>query len=127
MPSLKRVVTTSEVYFDESPFPGRPAGDQRRGPVSPTPAPQEASPSGVVPSQRVVSVAPRAVAGRPRGLRGEVPVGAFLEGLKEEEAPPLAPLAGPTVVREGHRERPHPQIPVDPSADRLCEHILRRS
>ena len=43
-----------------------------------------------------------------------MPVGAFLEGLKEEEAPPLAPLAGPTVVREGHRERPHPQIPVDP-------------
>eukprot|EP00966_Prymnesium_polylepis_P321414 7377738-Prymnesium_polylepis.1 len=33
IPSMKRIHTTAEVYFDETLFPGRPAGDQRRGDV----------------------------------------------------------------------------------------------
>ena len=38
IPSMSRIVTTSEVYFDESLMPLRPAGDQRVGAVVPVPS-----------------------------------------------------------------------------------------
>ena len=39
IPDVGRVVTTSEVYFDEGLFPWRPKGDQRVGDPLPTPPP----------------------------------------------------------------------------------------
>ena len=48
--SLQRIVTTSEVYFDETLMPLRAVGDQRVGAVAPTPPPvsdETAAPGGL--------------------------------------------------------------------------------
>ena len=60
--SLQRIVTTSEVYFDETLMPLRPAGDQRVGAVAPTPPPptdHNATPGGLPQVNEKTAVAAR--------------------------------------------------------------------
>ena len=59
LPSLKKIVTTSEVYFDESFMPLRPPDERRVGDVAPTPPPDLDATTGNGDAPHVNSQEPR--------------------------------------------------------------------